>query len=68
MNQVPNLNKFPYKRNNGEYLYGSKGIEIDLTVCSSLEEDVFTKYGSYLVKLKEKYKSKGWRFGRNYWN
>ena len=53
LNQVTNLNNFPYICNIREYLYDSKGIEIDHTVCSSLDEDVFTEYGSYLGKPKE---------------
>ena len=53
LNQVTNLNCFSYLRNIREYLYDSKGIEIDHTVCSSLDEDVFTEYGSYLGKPKK---------------
>ena len=53
LNQLTNLNSFSYLRNMREYLYDSKGMEIDHTVCSSLDEDVFTQYGSYLGKPKK---------------
>ena len=36
-----------------EYLYDDKGHEIDSTTCSSLDEDIFTEYGSFLGKPKE---------------
>ena len=36
-----------------EYLYNDKSHEIDSTTCSSLDEDIFTEYGSFLGKPKE---------------
>ena len=41
-----------------EYLYGPKGDRLEQTICSSLRDDVGTKYGCYLGKPKSQQRFK----------
>lgn len=53
LNYITNLRNPPYLNSIREYLYDSEGKALDQTTCSSLDEDVFEKYGSYLGKPRK---------------
>lgn len=50
LDRITNLRNFSCLKSIREYLYDSNGKELDHSICSSLEEDVFEEYGSYLGK------------------
>ena len=60
LNQVTNINRLTYMRSIREYLYDPKGLELDHTTCSSLDEDNWSFYvfGMYLGKPKREIRFK----------
>lgn len=58
LNHVTYIGTGTFFRAVREYLYDDKGHEIDYTTCSSLDEDIFTEYGSFLGKPKEQMRFK----------
>lgn len=53
LNHVTSIGTGNFFRSVREYLYDEKGNLLDYTTCSSLDEDIFTEYGSFLGKPAE---------------